>query len=255
MTFGVGFLISSANLLLRDWLRSAGVDPDRDVRIVVVPPGQMIRHLSAGTIDGYYAGEPWNTVAVQAGAAWSPLTSATQQPGHLETALITSSAFSARNATEHSALVASLIEAGAWCGDPANREHLTKMLGQPQFLNLPAAVVGPSLTGKFDGGKGRVENGPGFHLFTGGDNNTPTLARATAMQRALAGAGLIPATLAADAGLPGNLFREDLYQQAVASIPIRAEQKAERSAAARPPTAKEQATAPAVSSGMPADPR
>src|SRR4051812_10122930 len=52
LTFGVVFPFSSHHLLLRDWLRSAGLDPDRDVRIVVVPPGQMFRNLAAQTIDG-----------------------------------------------------------------------------------------------------------------------------------------------------------------------------------------------------------
>src|SRR3954471_10715194 len=53
LTFGVVFPFSSHHLLLRDWLRSAGFDPDRDVRIVVVPPAQMFRNLAAQTVDGF----------------------------------------------------------------------------------------------------------------------------------------------------------------------------------------------------------
>ena len=38
-------------------------------------------NLAAGTIDGYCAGEPWNTLAVREGAGWCPAWSAAQAPG------------------------------------------------------------------------------------------------------------------------------------------------------------------------------
>ncbi|MES2697054.1 MAG: ABC transporter substrate-binding protein [Verrucomicrobiota bacterium] len=88
LTFGAVFTFSSHHLLLRDWLRAAGLDPERDVRIVVVPPAQMFRNLAAGTIDGFCSGEPWNSVAVREGAGWCPTWSAAQQPGHVEKVLM-----------------------------------------------------------------------------------------------------------------------------------------------------------------------
>ncbi len=72
LTFGVVFRFSSHHLLLRNWLRRAGLEVDRDVRVVTVPPGQMYRNLAAGTIDGYASGEPWNSLAVRQGAGFCP---------------------------------------------------------------------------------------------------------------------------------------------------------------------------------------
>ena len=66
--FGVVFAYSSHRILVCDWLRSAGLDPDRDVRIVVVPPPQLFRNLLAGTLDGYCVGDPWNSLAVRENA-------------------------------------------------------------------------------------------------------------------------------------------------------------------------------------------
>ena len=63
-TFGVVSPFSSHNFLLRQWLVSGGINPDRDVRIVIVPPPQMYINLKAGHLDGYCVGEPWNSVAV-----------------------------------------------------------------------------------------------------------------------------------------------------------------------------------------------
>ena len=39
-TLAVVFAFSSHNYLLRHWLAAAGLDPDRDVRLTVVPPPQ-----------------------------------------------------------------------------------------------------------------------------------------------------------------------------------------------------------------------
>ena len=40
-TFGIVFPHSPAYFLLRQWLRAGGIQPDLEVRIVVVPPAQM----------------------------------------------------------------------------------------------------------------------------------------------------------------------------------------------------------------------
>jgi len=63
LDFGVVFPESSHNFLLRYWLASAGIDPDKDVNIKVIPPPQMVSHMQAGLIAGYCVGEPWNVKA------------------------------------------------------------------------------------------------------------------------------------------------------------------------------------------------
>ncbi len=213
LTFGIVFPFSSHRLLLRDWLLSAGLDPERDVRIVVVPPAQMFRNLAAGTIDGFCSGEPWNTLAVRENAGWCPTWSAAQHPGHVEKVLMVTGRFARERAAEHAALVAALAEACAWCDEPHNRERLAEMLSGAAYLNLPARVIAPSLLGSFDCGHGRVENAPDFHIFHHGDANVPTTAKAAALQHDLAAAGLLPAGVSAT--IPAQLFREDLYRAAI----------------------------------------
>src|SRR6266850_6607819 len=88
LTFGVVFPFSSHNFLLRQWLVSHGIMPDRDVRIVVVPPPQMAANLKIGNLDGFCVGEPWNSVAVQTRAGWCVTTSAELDPGHPEKVLM-----------------------------------------------------------------------------------------------------------------------------------------------------------------------
>ena len=59
---------SSHALMLRYWLAYAGIDPDEDVELRVLPPPFMATALAAGEIDGFSAGEPWNSTAVDSGA-------------------------------------------------------------------------------------------------------------------------------------------------------------------------------------------
>lgn len=214
LTFGVVFPFSSHHLQLRSWLRAAGIDPDRDVRIVIVPPAQVFRNLSAGTIDGFCAGEPWNTVAAQAGLGWCVCSSAQQEPGHVEKVLIVTRNFAEDRATEHAALVGALAEACAWCDESSNRTSLAELLSGPRALNLPVQAIAPSLLDVFTPGIRPPETIRDFHVFHGHDANVPTVAKAVALQQTLADAGLLAgATL--PAGLPAELFREDLYSHIV----------------------------------------
>lgn len=213
LTFGVVFPYSSHHLLMRSWLTAAGLQPERDVRVVVVPPAQMSRNLSAGTIDGFCAGEPWNSVAIQSGVGSCRLISARAQPGLAEKVLLVRQEFATRHAAEHAALIAAVTEAAAWCDRPDNRPALAELLSQPRYLNQSRAVIAPALLGAFDPGTGTTELVPDFLVFHADDANLPSLAKANAVQAALVDAGLL-APGAATPELPGKLFRADLHAAA-----------------------------------------
>ncbi len=213
LTFGVVFNFSSHHLLLRSWLRSGGINPDRDVRIVVVPPAQMFRNLSAGTIDGYCAGEPWNTLAVREKIGWCPTWSAAQQPGHLEKVLMVTERFAETRADEHAALIAALVDACAWCDEPANREPLAHLLAGAGYINQSAHIISPALTGHYDCGHGRIEAIPDFHVFHAGQANRPSSAKASVIQQDLIAAGLLPSGAVTNQ-LTCRLFREDIFNHA-----------------------------------------
>ncbi|MFT3867026.1 MAG: CmpA/NrtA family ABC transporter substrate-binding protein [Nibricoccus sp.] len=213
LTFGVVFNFSSHHLLLRTWLRTGGINPDRDVRFVVVPPAQMFRNLAAGTIDGYCAGEPWNTLAVREQVGWCPTWSASLQPGHIEKVLMVTERFATNRASEHAALVAALVEAAGWCDEPANRDPLAQLLSRAGYINQSMRIITPALSGVFDCGHHRSETVPDFLVFHKGNANQPTVAKAQLLQQELTEAGLLPGGPAAST-LPALLFREDLYNHA-----------------------------------------
>lgn len=216
LTLGVVFRFSSHLLLLRDWLRGQRIDPDADARIVVLPPAQMVRNLEAGTIDGYAAGEPWNTLAVQRGLGWCPAWSAADRPDQMEKVLLVTQAFAEARAEEHARLLASVSEAGAWAETPENREELAQILADEAYLNVPAKAIAPTLLGRFDTGRGE-ESVPHFHVFHGPEVNVPTPEKGMEMQTRLAAARLIPRETA----MSKSLFRKDVYTAALSHERIR----------------------------------
>ena len=67
LTFGMTFPFSTHNYQLRFWMAAGGVDPDEDVRLVVLPPPYMVDSLANGHVDAFCVGAPWNSIAVDLG--------------------------------------------------------------------------------------------------------------------------------------------------------------------------------------------
>ena len=139
---------STHSLLLRVWLRAGGIDPDRDLRIIVLPPGQMVDSLSRGIIDGYCVGEPWNTRATQFGIGAIVATGYQVWNNAPEKALGVTQAWHAKHPATHLRLRLALMKAAAWLDEPENRSNAARILAHADYLNLPEKELLPSLTGE-----------------------------------------------------------------------------------------------------------
>jgi ABC-type nitrate/sulfonate/bicarbonate transport system substrate-binding protein len=217
LTFGVVHAYSSHHFLLRQWLRAHDIEPERDVRIVVVPPAQVHGNLQAGHLDGYCAGEPWNSLAVLTKSGWCPATSEEIAPRHPEKVLMVRRAFAECSEREHLALIAALHEACAFCARPENRERLMETLAQAAFVGAPIEALRMSMAGTFDYGNGRVEKQPTFHLFAGENANAPTREKAEWVVRNLLTSGAVKDPTLVPLERAGDWFRADLFQQAMAA--------------------------------------
>ena len=215
--FGVVFAHSAHRILLCDWLRSGGIDPEKDVRVVVVPPPQLFRNLVAGTIDGYCVGDPWNSLAVREKIGWCPQISPSLAPGHAEKVLMVRSDFAESRAGEHLALVAALAEAAALCDQPAFRAELSTLLAHREYLNVPARVIQASLVGPFDAGHGTSLPAENFIQFHRDGANAPTAAKANWLIEGFKRHHFLPAEITLRANLGCHIFRSDLYQLSLKS--------------------------------------
>lgn len=214
-TFGVVYPFSSHNFLLRDWLKAAGIQPDRDVRLVVVPPAQMVANLKAGNLDGFCAGEPWNSVAVQSHVGWCVAASAELAPGHPEKVLMVRRDFAEKRDGEHLALVAALLEACKYCDAPDNRDEIIATLAKPSYINVSAAVLRRGFSAEFDFGHGVTRQIPNFNVFHRHNANAPSAEKAAWILQRLHASGLCPDTSALNTGLGGRVFRKDIFDRAI----------------------------------------
>ncbi|HKM61136.1 MAG TPA: ABC transporter substrate-binding protein [Acidisphaera sp.] len=143
--FAVVHVFSTHNLLLRHWLAAAGVDPDRDLEIVVVPPERVVDALDAGRIAGFCAGAPWGERAAELGAGRVLLGTSSIRPDHLEKVLALAPDWRAANRDAAAALCRALASAQAACARADRADAVAALLAQR--LDLPVAAARRALPG------------------------------------------------------------------------------------------------------------
>jgi len=160
LRFAVPFDYSMHNFLLRYYVAEAGLDPDVDIQIRVMPPPEMVANLKAENIDGYLAPDPFNQRAVFEGAGFIHLLSKEIWDGHPCCAFAASKEFAAANPNTFGALLRAIIEATQFASKAENRAQIASAIAPKNYLNQPPEVVAQVLTGKFADGDGKVRNEP-----------------------------------------------------------------------------------------------
>ena len=148
LTLGMTFPFSTHNYQLRFWMAAGGVDPDEDVRLVVLPPPYMVDSLVNGHVDGFCVGAPWNSVAVDLGV------------GHIlhfvsdilvraaEKVLAIRQNWSEKNPDVVAALVRAACTAAEFVEQPENRAEAARILAQPERIGVDADVIQRTLDGR-----------------------------------------------------------------------------------------------------------
>ncbi len=166
--FAVPFDYSMHNYLLRYYLAEAGLDPDRDVQIRVVPPPEMVANLRAENLDGFLAPDPVNQRAVYDGVGFIHILSKEIWDGHPCCAFAASEEFVKTMPNTYAALLRAIISATAYAQNPSNRKEIAAQIAPANYLNQPVTVVEQVLTGTYADGLGSVQRVPdriGFDPF------------------------------------------------------------------------------------------
>ena len=148
LTFGIVYPFSCHNYELRYWLAASGIDPENDVRLVVIPPPFLADALRAGQIDGFCVGEPWNSVAVQARVAAIVLPTTAIWPHSPEKVLGCRLEWAQRHPKQLSALLRALYNASKWCDKAGNHAQLATLLAQPKYVGVSAELLRCALGGR-----------------------------------------------------------------------------------------------------------
>ena len=145
LTFAVVFPYSMHNYALRYWLAQAGIDPDRDVRLVVTPPPRMVELLRSGDIDGFCVGAPWNAAALGEGLGEVLIRASEFWPGGPDKVLGLTAAWAERRPDELRAVLRALIRAAAWADAPGNHAELVALLARPDHVGAEPELLARAL--------------------------------------------------------------------------------------------------------------
>jgi nitrate/nitrite transport system substrate-binding protein len=156
------------NYLLRYYLAEAGIDPDQDVALRVIPPPELVANLRAGNIDGFLGPDPVNQRAVYDGVGFIHLLSRQLWDGHPCCAFAVSRRFAAENPNTFLALTQAIVDATGYANKHENRREIADAIAPANYLNQPPIVVEQALTGTYADGLGNVVREPdrvGFEPF------------------------------------------------------------------------------------------
>jgi ABC-type nitrate/sulfonate/bicarbonate transport system substrate-binding protein len=222
LTFAMVFPFASHNYELRYWMAAAGIDPDNDVKLVVVPPPQMVGNLEKGSIDGYCVGEPWNAVAVQAGLGHTLITKYEIWNNSPEKVFSVTEEWAEQNPNSHQAVLMALLEASRWLDEPANRAEAAALIAPSRYVNAPEHIVRMSMTGSFQYANNEMPRAlPDFNVFHRYAANFPWRSHAMWFITQMLRWGQIDHAINIKA-VADSVYRPDLYRQAASALGITA---------------------------------
>lgn len=215
-TFATVHLFSMHTLQLRLWLQAGNIDPDREVRIIVLPPEQMADSLARGVIDGYCVGEPWSTMAVQQGTGAIAATGYQLWNNAPEKVLAVTARWHQHHPGAHLRLRLALMQACANLADPAVCRDMAPVLAQRRYLDLPLQVLLPSLSGelRFLRRQQKPVSVKDFHVFSRFQAGFPWRSTAARMVRQCSFALGHNISAEDSINLAQQCYRPDLYREA-----------------------------------------
>ena len=174
ITMAMTFPGGTHDLWIRYWLAAGGIDPDKDVDLITVPPPQMVANMKADTMDAFCVGEPWNGQLVDQNLGYTAVSTGQMWMNHPEKSLGMRADWVAANPNAAIALTAAVIEAQKWCDNPANFQKLAEMIAGRDYLKCPVVDIAARLKGDFNFGDGRhVTNAPFKMRFFAGHASFP----------------------------------------------------------------------------------
>jgi len=214
LTFGMTFPFSTHNYQLRFWMAAGGVDPDEDVRLVVLPPPFMVDSIAGGQIDGFCVGAPWNSIAVDRGVGRILHFGSDIMRRAAEKVLAVREQWAEKNPQTLATLVRTLVHAAEFTEASGNRGEVARILAKPEYIGVDASVILRTLEGRLKiAVDGTIREGDRYLLLAKEDTSSPDPLQAAWLYAQMVRwrqTKMSPEALKAAQGV----FRPDLYEAA-----------------------------------------
>ncbi|TBA10063.1 CmpA/NrtA family ABC transporter substrate-binding protein [Rhizobium ruizarguesonis] len=218
MTFPGG----THDLWIRYWLAAGGIDPNKDVSTIVVPPPQMVANMKVGNMDVFCVGEPWNEQLVNQGIGFTAATTGELWKGHPEKALGLRADWIEKNPNAAKALLMAVMEAQQWCESMDNKAEMADILGKRQWFNVPTKDVLGRLKGDINYGNGREVKATDLYMkFWKDGASYPFKSHDTWFMTENIRWGNLPASTDIKA-LVNQVNREDIWREAAKDLGVAA---------------------------------
>lgn len=176
-TFAQTFPTGTHAMWLYYWLASAGIDPFKDVKNIVVPPPQMVANMRIGNMDGYCVGEPWGQRAIMDGIGITAVTTQDIWKDHPEKVLGTTSDFVRKYPNTARAVTSAILEAGRWIDTGLqNKNKMAETIADKSYVNTSVDAINQRILGRYTNGLGKNWDDPNYMKFyNDGSVNFPYL--------------------------------------------------------------------------------
>jgi nitrate/nitrite transport system substrate-binding protein len=208
---------------VRYWLKACKVDANL-LKIITIPPAQMVANMKVDAMDGFCVGEPWNAQAVAQNIGFTHLTTQDMWKHHPEKALVVTEKVVTERPDVVMDLMGAILKASKWLDDLANRKKAAETIGAASYVNAPASEIEGRMLGKYDLGQGlgaKTYTDDYMTFFRGGQVNPPRRGHAIWFLSQYRRFGLLksdpPFQEIAD-----QLFLRDMYEKVAAKegIPV-----------------------------------
>ena len=217
MTFAMTFPPGTHDMWMRYYLGAGGINPDKDVALITIPPAQMVANMKIGKMDGFCVGEPWNARAIADGIGFTSLNTQDIWKDHPEKVCAFLAEFAEKNPRTIKAVLKALHEASVWLDNPDNRPEQAAIVSQPTYINCPKEIILGRLLGDYDFGDGRKKQDANYMIFHERNCNYPQPKYAMWWLTQFRRWGMLDS--APDyTGVAKQVMRPDIYEEAMKEI-------------------------------------
>jgi nitrate/nitrite transport system substrate-binding protein len=217
LTFAMTFPPGTHAMWVRYWLGAGGVNPDKDVKLITIPPPQMVANMKVGKMDGFCVGEPWNARSISDNIGYTAITTQEIWADHPEKVCAFTSEFTEANPKTVKAVLKGLHDASVWLDDLANRPEQCEIVARDAYIKCPKDLILGRMLGDYDYGDGRKLKDPNYMIFSQRNCNYPQAKYAKWFLSQYRRWGMVDGTPDYD-GVASKVMRGDIYEEAMKEI-------------------------------------
>lgn len=217
LSFAMTFPPGTHAMWMRYYLGAGGINPDKDVSLITIPPPQMVSNMRIGKMDGFCVGEPWNARSIADNIGFTSVTTQDIWKDHPEKACAFTAEFAEKNPRTVKAVLKGLHEASVWLDDLGNRPEQCDIVSKPNYINCDRNIILGRLLGKLDYGDGRsIQDEFAMH-FSRRNCNYPQPAYAKWWLTQFRRWGMVAQPPDYE-GITRQVMRPDLYEEAMKEL-------------------------------------